>query len=79
MFRAILYHLYKFKNVKNTHGGVLFLKVKLLHGCFSWFLNCINGTNSCKASKNTACGDNVNWKTIKIIRLKIPIVLSERR
>ena len=25
---AISYHLYKFKNVKNTHGGVLFL-VKL--------------------------------------------------
>ena len=41
---AIWYHLYIFKNVKNTHGGVLhlvlscrlspLLKVTLLHGCF---------------------------------------------
>ena len=36
-------HLYNFKNVKNTHGGVLLLvtlqtlKVTLLHGCFSRF------------------------------------------
>ena len=43
MFFAIWYHFYDLKNVKNTHGGVLFL-VKLqaktlLHGCFSHFLN----------------------------------------
>ena len=25
MFCAICYHLYNFKNVKNTHGGVLLL------------------------------------------------------
>ena len=25
MFCAIWYHLYNFKNVKNTHGGVLLL------------------------------------------------------
>ena len=39
----------QFKNVKSTHGGVL-LKVTLLHGCFSRFLNCANGTKSPKAS-----------------------------
>ena len=26
------------------------LKVALLHGCFSHFLCCVNGTKSCKAS-----------------------------
>ena len=35
--------------MKNTHGGVL-LKVTLLHGCFSSFLICSNGTKSRKAS-----------------------------
>ena len=52
------------KNVKNAHGGKLLLvklqdsaftksntllKVTLLHGCFSRFLNCINGTKSPKS------------------------------
>ena len=62
MLYAIWYHLYNLKNVKNTHGGVLLfvklqalagfklqlylLKVTLLHGCFSRFLNCTNGTKS---------------------------------
>ena len=47
MFCSIWYHLYNLKNVKSTHGGVLFLlKVTLLHGCFSRFLNCTNGTKS---------------------------------
>ena len=32
----IWYNLYNLENGKNTHGGVL--KVKLLHGCFSRFL-----------------------------------------
>ena len=52
MFCAIWYHLYNLKNVKNTHEGVLLLvlKVTLLHGCFSRFLNCTNGTKSRKAS-----------------------------
>ena len=40
---AVWYHLYNLKNVKNIHGGVL-LKVTLLHGCFSRFLNCTNRT-----------------------------------
>ena len=60
MFCAIWYHLFNLKNVKNTHGRVLLLvkveakslqrysllKVTLLHGCFSPFLNCTNGTKS---------------------------------
>ena len=55
MLCAIWYHFYKLKNLKNTHGGVTFkpatlLKVALLHGCFSRFLYCTNGTKSCKAS-----------------------------
>ena len=61
MFCAIWYYLYNLKNVKNTHGGVLLLvklqakpatllKVTLLHGCFSRFLNCTNGTKSRSAS-----------------------------
>ena len=55
---AIWYHLYNLKNLKNTHGGVLILvklpatllKSTLLHGCFSRFLNCTNGTKSRSAS-----------------------------
>ena len=47
------------KNVKNKHGRVLLLgagkrlkllKVKLVHGCFSHFLNCTNSTKSRKTS-----------------------------
>ena len=49
MFCVIYYHLYNFKIVKNTHGGVThlvklhvqpatLLKVTLLHGCFSRLL-----------------------------------------
>ena len=42
---AIWYYLHNLKNVKNTHGGVLtlVLKLTLLHGWFSRFLNCTNG------------------------------------
>ena len=63
MLCAIWYYLYNFKNVKNTHGGVILLvklqaeactktllKLAFLHECFSRFLNCINGTKSRKAS-----------------------------
>ena len=50
MFCIIWYHLQDLKNVKNTHGGVLLLviKVTLLHGSFSRFLDCTNGTNRAK-------------------------------
>ena len=37
----------QFRNVKNSHDGVLPL-VTLFHGCFSRFLNCTNGTKSGK-------------------------------
>ena len=49
---AIWYHLCNSKNVKNIHGGVLILvlKLTLLHGCFSRFLNCTNGTKLRNAS-----------------------------
>ena len=54
-----LVHLFNFKNVKNIHGGLLLLvklqvsvcnllKVTLVHGCFSRFLN---GTNCSKSRK----------------------------
>ena len=61
MLCAIWYHLYNLKNVKNTHGGVLLLvklqaslKVTLLHGCFSRFLNCTNDTNRAMHYKDGA-------------------------
>ena len=51
---AIWYHLCNLKNVKNTHGGVIILvkllKLTLLHGCFSRFLNCTSDTKSRNAS-----------------------------
>ena len=50
-------YFYNLKNAKNTHGWMLILvkvqalaynllKVTLLHGRFSHFLNCTNGTKS---------------------------------
>ena len=71
---AIWYHLYNFEDVENTHGGVLLLqlqsatllKVALLHGCISHFLNCTNGTKLRKASQ---CQLNLNKiEKIKIVR-----------
>ena len=46
MFCAIWYHLYNLKNVLKT---ATLLKVTQLHGCFSRFLNCTNGTKSLNA------------------------------
>ena len=52
IFCAIWYHLYNLKNVKNTHGEkLILLKVTLLHGRFSRFSNCANGTRSPNASQ----------------------------
>ena len=54
---AIWHHLHNLKNVQNTHRGVLLLikfqalKVTLLHGCFSRFLNCTNSTKSREATQ----------------------------
>ena len=53
MFCAIWYHLHNLKNVKSTHGGVLFLvlKVTLLYDCFSrFFKNCSTDIKSRNAS-----------------------------
>ena len=47
MLCAICYHLYNFKNVKNTHAGLLLLlTVTLYRGCFSRSLNCANDAKS---------------------------------
>ena len=54
--------------MKDTHGGVLILvklhakpstllKLTLLHGCLSRFLDCTNGTKSRKAPYMAAEGD----------------------
>ena len=51
---AICYHLCNFKNVKNTHGGVLVdckFTLALIYGCFSHFLNCTKSTKLRKASQ----------------------------
>ena len=54
MLCAIWFHLFNLKNVKNNHGGaillVISLKVSLLHGHFSRFLNCANVTKLRKVS-----------------------------
>ena len=60
---AIWCHLYNLKNVKNNNGEMLLLvaglkpatllNVALLHGCFSSFLNCTNGTKLRKTSHTT--------------------------
>ena len=73
MFCAIWYHVYNLKNVKNIHGGVLllvtWLKLTLLHGCFSHFLNCTNGTKLRKASHTVLDFWNsfvmVKWHSLK--------------
>ena len=64
MFCTILYYLYNLKNVKNTHGGVLLLvlKVTLLHWWFPRFLNSTNGTKSRKTSHMFSGG----WKVVSI-------------
>ena len=53
MLCAIWYHSYDSKNVwrsVNLQVSTSPLKVTLLHGCFSHFLNCANGTKLRKAS-----------------------------
>ena len=62
MVYAIWYHLYNLKNVKNKHGGAIFLVKLQASACnftkiitpplvFSHFLNCTNGAISHKASQ----------------------------
>ena len=85
MLCVIWYHVYNLKIVKNTHKGVLLLvkwqallKVALLHGCFSRFLNCTNDTKSRKASfssqitipvKQRALWDSVRISFLLVSRL----------
>ena len=66
---AIWYYLHNLKNVKNTHGGVLILALKLtlLRSCFSRLLNCTNGTKSRNAPHTTP-----------IKNLKIMVYLRQR-
>ena len=65
--------LYNLKNVKNTHSEVIVLLscrlklatlviVSLLHGCFSSFLDCANGTKSRKASNVILLIDTTIWR-----------------
>ena len=63
---TIWHHLYNLKNVKNTHGGVLIsvLKLTLLHGCFSHFLNCTNGGKRHKASYIDEYWDSGIWNVV---------------
>ena len=42
---------YTFKTIMILLKPATLLKVTLLHGCFSRFLNCTNGTKSRKASQ----------------------------
>ena len=53
--------MHNLKNVKNTNGGVLLLvkllKITLLQGCFSRFLNCMNGGTK---SRNTALNKEIS-------------------
>ena len=50
---TIWYHLYNLKNVKNTHGEVLLLKLLKKNSplCFSCFSNSTDGTKSYKVSE----------------------------
>ena len=55
MLCTIWYHLCNLKKRKkhswrSDTSACNFLKVSLLHECFSRFLNCVNGTKSRKAS-----------------------------
>ena len=73
---AIWYRLYDFKkHEKQSQRSVTLLKVTLLHGCFSCFLNCTNVTKSGNASHVSLVSDvsMVNWvrTTIKIISIVI--------
>ena len=42
---------YNLKNVKNTHGVLLFTKINTPPRVFFTFLNCTNSTKSCKTSQ----------------------------
>ena len=73
MFCTICYHLHNLKNMKNrsvTFSKVAvfylatLLKVTLIHGCFSRFLNCANGTKSCKMSHTYIYNNFINFRCL---------------
>ena len=70
MLCRVWYHFHNLKNMKNTHGGVLLLAKNNLPPWvfFSCFLNCTNGTKSCRVPKfipkNTLKTGRYIWKTI---------------
>ena len=69
--RAIWYHLYNLKNVKNAHKGVLLLvklqatKSNISPSVFSGFLNCTNGTKSGNGSHIIRNVRSRNWENKK--------------
>ena len=69
--RAIWYHLYNLKNVKNAHKGVLLLvklqatKSNISPSVFSRFLNCTNGTKSGNGSHIIRNVRSRNWENKK--------------
>ena len=66
MICAIWYHLYNLKNLKSIHeGALLLLNVALLHGCFSLFNNCTNGTRWRKASHIIQATESLERATVE--------------
>ena len=57
----------QFKNEKTLMEECYFLlKVTLLHGCFSRFINCTNGTKSCNASLIISASET-DSKKLKVV------------
>ena len=80
---AIWYHLYNLKNKKKKQWrSVTFskpttlLKVTFLHGCFSYFLNCTNGTKSRKLSQFWIYFSS--YSKVKWVRSILQIVLCHQ-
>ena len=48
-------HSWRSVTFSNAAGFATLLKLTLFHGCFPYFLNCTNGTESRKASHKTHC------------------------
>ena len=81
MFYAIWYHLYNLKKreihprscVDFSKVSGVSLQVSLLHGCFSRFLSCTNGTKLRKASHTdrviriTNLDERIKSKTIPLV------------
>ena len=57
------------------------LKVTILHGCSSRFLNCANDTKSCKASHLLVSGHTIRFRTIFVSNacIKRPCISFEKK